>query len=558
MKNTTNPSRNIADFLPIAAKERSYDKALVIPHAKDHYHRVAYTHFTYSQLHYDSDCIARGLYSIGLKRKDFCALMVKPGLDFFSIMYGLFKAGIVPVLIDPGIGMKPLKSCLNEVSPKGFIGIALAQIARKILGWARHSICITVTAGKADWLSGFSLQEVRKRGESPEPFSMIVPEPQETAAILFTSGSTGIPKGVIYTHENFVEQVERIRQMFNIVPGESDVPTFPPFALFDPALGMTAVVPDMDPRYPAKAKPENIYQVIKDFGVTNMFGSPGFLNTLSRDGIKTNTKLPTLKRIISAGAPALPSTLERMEKMLSENIEVYTPYGATECMPVSLIGSKEVLASRKKTQEGLGICIGRAVEKIFVSIIPISDEAIPRYEKSLCLPPCEIGEIVVQGPTVTIGYFGREKETALAKMKDDQGRLYHRMGDLGYLDELGRLWFCGRKSHRVQTVQGNLFTIPCEGVYNAHPCIFRTALVGIGKPGNAVPVICVELEAKFANNPWGQIVQELQELGSKFSHTQNIKHFLLHPGFPVDIRHNAKIQREKLAVWAASKIKDIL
>ncbi|NUM36271.1 MAG: AMP-binding protein [Candidatus Brocadiae bacterium] len=549
-----NPSKNIADFLPVAAQERPYDKAIVIPHSKDHYKRVAYTHFTYSQLHSDSDCIARGLYKIGFKRKDLCALMVKPGLDFFSIMFALFKAGIVPVLIDPGIGMKPLKSCLDEVEPKGFIGIAFAQIARKILRWASHSIQIAVTSGKADWICGFSLREVREIGKSSESFPIVVPEAEETAAILFTSGSTGIPKGVIYTHENFIEQVERIRQMFHIIPGEIDVPTFPPFALFDPALGMTAVVPDMDPRYPAKARPEKIHEAIQDFGVTNMFGSPGFLNTFSRDGVKKTKKLPTIKRIISAGAPALPSTLERMQQMLSEGIEVYTPYGATECMPVSLIGSKEVLATRKKNQEGYGICVGKPVENISVSIIPISDEAIPCYENSLCLTTGQIGEIVVQGPTVTIGYFRRPKETALAKMKDQEGRLYHRMGDLGYLDEEGRLWFCGRKSHRVRTAQKIMFTIPCEGVYNAHPSVFRTALVGVGKPENALPVICVELEPGVSTKEWKRIENELRDLGSKFEHTKIIQHFLLHPAFPVDIRHNAKIQREKLSIWASNFI----
>jgi acyl-CoA synthetase (AMP-forming)/AMP-acid ligase II len=547
-------SRNIADFLPQVAGERPHAPAIIVPHGRDSSGRAAYTHFTYAQLDHDCDCIARGLYRIGLKRGDRCALMAKPGLDFFSLMFALFKTGIVPVLIDPGIGMRPLKTCLNEVEPKGFIAIAVAQLARRILGWARRSIEISVTVGRGHFGSGWTLQEVRELGRAAEPLTIVAPAAGDMAAILFTSGSTGIPKGVIYTHANFIAQVEMIRDMFAITPGEIDVPTFPPFALFDPALGMTAVIPDMDPRYPAKANPERIYEAISDFGGTNMFGSPGFLNTLSRDGVKRGKQLPTLRRIISAGAPALPATLERMERMLAKGVQVYTPYGATECMPICLIGSREVLANRQRTQEGGGLCVGRPVANMRLSVIPISDAALPVYEESMTLPAGQIGEIAVHGPTVTVGYFRRERDTALAKMRDATGRLYHRMGDLGYLDAEGRLWFCGRKSHRVETSAGTMFTIPCEGVFNAHPAVFRTALVGIGTPGQARPVICVELDpaAKAAN--WPRLVTELRALGEKFAHTRAIEDFLLHPAFPVDTRHNAKIRREILACWAARKI----
>jgi acyl-coenzyme A synthetase/AMP-(fatty) acid ligase len=125
------------------------------------------------------------------------------------------------------------------------------------------------------------------------------------------------------------------------------------------------------------------------------------------------------------------------------------------------------------------------------------------------------------------------------------------MGDVGYLDSAGRIWFCGRKSHRVVTPGRVFFTIPCEGIFNTHPKVFRSALVGMDQGGVRAPAICVELEQAAKNTDVGVLITELRKMALSFEHTAPIERFLIHPGFPVDIRHNAKIFREKLAVWAA-------
>jgi acyl-coenzyme A synthetase/AMP-(fatty) acid ligase len=129
------------------------------------------------------------------------------------------------------------------------------------------------------------------------------------------------------------------------------------------------------------------------------------------------------------------------------------------------------------------------------------------------------------------------------------------MGDVGRFDEKGRLWFCGRKSHRVESSDKTFFTIPCERIFNQHPKVFRTALVGVGKNGNQIPVICIELEKGIKELNASTLIDELKEIGAKYPHTAEIENFLLHPGFPVDIRHNAKIGREILSEWAADTLK---
>jgi acyl-CoA synthetase (AMP-forming)/AMP-acid ligase II len=260
---------------------------------------------------------------------------------------------------------------------------------------------------------------------------------------------------------------------------------------------------------------------------------------------------------MSAGAPVSAAVIERVTQMLAPGVQVFTPYGATESLPVSSIGSDEILGeTRKQTEKGGGVCVGRPVGGMEVKIIRISDDPIATWSDELLVAPGVIGEIVVKGPVVSRSYFNRPSSTALAKIEDCQhGGFYHRMGDLGYLDESGRLWMCGRKSHRVRTERGDLFTVPCEGVFNAHPAVYRTALVGVGTSGQAQPVLCVELRPDCRHQDQDTIRRELLALGAAHDHTWGITTILFHPAFPVDIRHNAKIFREKLAVWAARQVR---
>jgi acyl-CoA synthetase (AMP-forming)/AMP-acid ligase II len=286
-----------------------------------------------------------------------------------------------------------------------------------------------------------------------------------------------------------------------------------------------------------------------------MFGSPALLNRVGRYAAKHGIKMPNLKRVISAGAPVSAAVLGRFAAILPDNAEIFTPYGATEALPVSSISSRDVLGKTGTlTGEGYGVCVGIPVKNISVAIIPITDSPIDVWSDDLALPPWEIGEITVRGPQVSTTYINRPEATKLAKIPDPSGTVWHRMGDLGYLDNRGRIWFCGRKAHRVITSKSTLFTIPVEGVFNTHPKVLRTALVGVGMKGSQLPVLCVELETKADKIKQELISRELLDLGSRYPHTKNIQKILFHPAFPVDIRHNAKIFREKLAVWAKKKL----
>lgn len=536
---------NIAAALPPLAAS---DPDRVAMRCPDRHGRYS-IQLSYRDLDARSDAIAAGLTRHGVVRGTRAVVMVRPSPEFFLLMFALFKLGAVPVLVDPGIDKRALKQCLDEAQPQAFIGIPLAQFARTLLGWSK-SATVRITTGAKARLADVTLADVEAAGAGAGP-QLADTDGDEVAAILFTSGSTGVPKGVVYRHRHFVAQIQMLRDAFDMQTGGIDLPTFPPFALFDPALGLTSIIPDMDPTRPAKANPRKLHAAIHAFGVTQLFGSPALMRVLAEHG----APLTGVRRVTSAGAPVPADVVARICALLPGDAQFWTPYGATECLPVAVIEGRELIDLRDRTAAGAGTCVGRPVPPNEVRIIQVSDEAIPQWNDALLVRAGEVGEITVAGPTATDTYFNRDRQTRLAKIEealpDGSTRTVHRMGDLGYFDAQGRLWFCGRKSHRVVASNIMLSTEQVEPVFNVHPQVLRTALVGIGEQGQQTPVLCVELKAGIGKAQWPRIEAELRRLGEGHVHTAYVEGFLLHPfPFPVDIRHNAKIGREKLAVWA--------
>lgn len=532
---------NVAEHLTKMAADQPEALAIVCHDRQGSRQRI-----TYRELEDGARSVARGLWGAGLTRGARAVLMVPPSLDLFRLVFGFFHAGVVPVMVDPGMGTASLKTCLSRAEPQGFVGVPKAFVARRVLGWAPSAkISIVVGAGglAARVLGGVPLSDVLSRDAAVKGTT----GPEDTAAILFTSGSTGVPKGAVYRHRNFDAQVTAIRELYDIRPGEIDLPTFPLFALFDPALGMTTVLPEMDYTRPASVDPERLAAAVTDFRPTNLFGSPALLDTVSRWAAPRGHVFGSLRRVISAGAPVAPKILARMARCLPEGARIHTPYGATESLPIASIDHREILGETgAKMGQGAGICVGRPVPSAAVVVMQVEDGPIEAWEPSLAVADGTVGEIAASGPQVTEAYFGQDEETARHKMRKD-GRLFHRTGDVGYFDREGRLWYCGRKSQRVRAAGGDLYTEQLEGPFNAHPKVKRSALVGAG--GRVV--ICIEPDDRTLDAK-GRASLEAELAGL----VRGVDRVLVaRDPFPVDIRHNAKIGREKLAVWADAELK---
>lgn len=550
---------NIAERLRESARLYPHQKAVVFPAGRDSSGRVTYTHLTFAQLDEESDRLAQGLIKFGVQPGHRLVLMVRPSLEFIALTFALFKTGAVAVLIDPGMGRSNIFDCLETVEPDGFVAIPIVQAVRALNRRKFPGARLNVTVGGRRWFWGGTTYE-ELVATSREGFESARTSATDPAAIIFTSGSTGPPKGVAYEHGMFDAQVELLRDFYGIKPGEVDLPGFPLFALFNSAMGVTTVIPDMDPTKPAQVDPLLILEAIRDQGVTQAFGSPAIWNRIGRHCEATGEKLGSLKRVLSAGAPVPVHVLGRMLKSFEhDDANIHTPYGATESLPVASISGREVLSeTAEKSRQGAGTCVGRLFPRVRVRIIEITDGPIEHVSETRELPHGEIGEILVQAPSTTREYFRRPDATALAKVADDEGRFWHRMGDVGWFGNDDRLWFCGRKAHIVDAAAGRMFTIPCEAIFNEHPQVFRSALVGVGQASAKKPVIIVEPEdGEFPKSTSAQqkFRDELLKLGRASLLTESIDTILFHRSLPVDIRHNVKIFREKLAPWAEEQLR---
>jgi len=513
---------------------------------------------SFAELNGRADALAWSLQNHGVRTGERVMLMVRPSADFICLSFALFKLGAPVILIDPGMGYKNLRRCIAGVRPQVLIGIPAAHLFRLIFPapfrTVRRSFCCGSFLGLSLGLFGPDI--CRQAGMTSPPFAAYPARTDELAAIIFTTGSTGPPKGVRYEHGVFHAQMRLIRDYYQIGPGQIDQPGFPLFALFATALGARAVIPDMDPTKPAKVDPRKFVASLQDRQVTYSFGSPAIWNVVSRHCREQGIVLDHLRQVLMAGAPIGGELVARMQAVLPPGARIHTPYGATESLPVASIEGKEIMEQTwSLSRQGRGICVGRPLPGMEIRVIACTDVPIPLWNQGLCLPVGAIGEIIVRGDVVTRAYENNEPENRLAKIRDGDS-FWHRMGDLGYMDEQGRLWFCGRRAHRVETATGTLFTICCEAIVNEHPDVARSALVGVADPvhvGRQQPVMIIE-PVKDREIVQETLLAEVRRLAAASPLTSSIRLFLFHPDFPVDIRHNAKIFREQLSEWARQRL----
>jgi acyl-CoA synthetase (AMP-forming)/AMP-acid ligase II len=520
--------------------------------AQSHPNKPAFLYFneqkwmslTYGDILDRSNRFFSGLQACSLTPGMTAALLTPPSADFFPFALALLKFGIVPIILDPAVGLKKVHEMLDESKPDIFIGNGLTHALRILFGWGRNSIKHNLT-----------IENIKGRRSNVFP-SSIVHRPSSAAAIIYTSGSTGLPKGTIYTQENLAAQLDLLQNTFNISQDEIDLPAFPLYALIDLLLGVTSVIPDITFPVPGKTDPAKVINAIQKFNVTNMFASPVVLDILENfwtagacSRQQQAAGLHSLKRIITAGAPATIDLQKRFRHLLADHTALFGIYGATETLPIAKIESREVFALEEKTKNGAGICLGKPIEGVTVRIIPITDEPIEEWQDSLTVKPNIVGEITVQSAATTREYLNRPESNRISKIEYRRETI-HRMGDVGYFDEEGRLWYCGRKSHRVITKDDVLFTEQIENIFNAHPQIYRTALVGV----SGEPVLWVELEKHVHVNE-DKIRRELMDMAKHHSQASSIKKFLFIKKLPTDVRHNSKIIREELANLAKKRLR---
>lgn len=505
---------------------------------------------TYNRLSNRAEAVAVGLRDIGVHEGTLCSFMVPPGEDAMVLALALWRVGAALVGIEPhSHGLRNIAKSLARVGPTVFFGSPEAHLARRVFGWGRGTVHTDVVVGPRRVPGAVTLASL-ERPVPGEPRRSTATD-ADPALIGFTTGSTGTPKPTVMTRGNLAHMIRGISEQWRLdAEGEViDMPTFPIFWIIGMSQGGTVVVPPMNfaTKGPGDANPARLAETIRRNNVHSMFGSPALLANLAAHCADQNLTLPSIRRIVAGGAE-VPGPLFASVKAVIGDGEVYSDYGATEVLPATEIAGAVVVGETwPRTERGEGLCVGAPLAGVEVRIVGIVDGPIATMADAKVLPEGSVGEIVVRSPHVSDRYYESPDDMADNKIADGD-TLWHRLGDTGFLDETGRVWVCGRRSHRVVTPERTYFPLCCEPVVNTHPDVARSALIGVGSGGAAgvEPAMCVELVAS-ATGRATTVEAELRALVAQFDSTRGIERFFFVDRLPVDRRHNAKIDRPALA-----------
>lgn len=502
------------------------------PHPKNSY--------SFKEVWLGSNLIAADLIQKGVGKSDRVLMMIKPSFEFVATVFALFQIGALPVFVDPGMPKKLLWKTLQNCKADILIGIPTVVLLFKMRILPQSNLRLKISSQQISRLIRHSMAQ--KLGP-------LVPLQQvklnEPAAILYTSGGTGLPKGVIYTQGIFLQQVGALESAFNFKAGQIELAGFPLFSMLTLLLGMKSVLPPMNTSKPAKAPAKKLIKAILSHQVETISGSPAIWLRVTETAIKEDIQLTCVKQVLMFGAPIRESWLKSCAKVFP-NAKIYTPYGATECLPVALIDHLTLLSKFEgSANKGKGTCIGLPVPGTHIKIIqPLPNTQTPKWAEVDELKPFEVGEILVHSTCVTPGYADNLSATKYSKIYDPQNKNWHRMGDMGYKDQDGYLWFCGRVSHAL----GHLYPIMSEGIFQKHPEVKRAALINLSKQAQRqVPAIAIELKRSFyLPGMKAKILQELNSIRQSTLSLKSIQKIHICKSMPVDGRHNIKIDRIRL------------
>ncbi|WP_349829547.1 alpha/beta fold hydrolase [Brevibacterium litoralis] len=531
---------------------------------------------TRAQLGAVVDAMARGLVDRGLRPGDRVSLLVPPGNDLTAALYAVLKAGGVAVVADAGLGPAGMTRAVKAADPQWIIGQPPGLTLARGAGWPGRRLSVTPLGPLRRKALGTetSLTELVRAEDRTAHVALPAIGPDDDAAVLFTSGSTGPAKGVRYTHGRLAALADLLRERFDIRPGDGLVAGFPPFALLGPAIGATSVTPDMSVTKPRTLTAAALADAVAAGDCTMVFASPAaYRNVVATAGDLTAEQRAACARVelvLSAGAPV---PLELMDAVVGggvaeapagsvppvfPNAEFHSPYGMTEGLLLTDIDREGVAAARAASETAgsrdHGVCVGAPLPQVRLALAPLGPDGTPS-EDLLEGPGARgiLGEFVVSAAHVKAGYDRLWATDSASKRDTVDGLVWHRTNDIGHLDAEGRVWLEGRTQHVVVPPSGPVGPGGVEAVVDRLPQVYRSALVGVGPVGTQALVVVLEPEdgtgLKVGPAPL-VLVDEVRAAVAESFPDLDVAAVLVAGDFPTDIRHNSKIDRPRLARWA--------
>lgn len=529
--------------------------------------------------------IAAGLSAAGVRHGDRVSLLVQPGADLTAVLYACLRIGAVVVVADAGLGVAGLTRAVRGAWPAHVIGALPGLTAARALGWPGQKISVVDLAPTARRALGVqhTLREIVARGAdllSAEPLGAgpalpPPPAPGDQAAILFTSGSTGPAKGVVYTHAQLSAVRDVLAAQYDVGVGTGLVAGFAPFALLGPALGTRSVTPDMDVTAPRTLTARGVAAAVAAADASVVFLSPAAITNVvaTADELTAQDRvaLAGVRTFLSAGAPISEALLDAVAEIMP-GATGHTPYGMTEGLLLTDITGDGIADARTLSAEAgrsLGVCVGAPTgpARVLISALDADGRATGVPSGA----PGVTGEIVASAPHLKDHYdrlwltneasvrgTGPEAgaDTAADTAADPAtaappaGR-WHRTGDVGHLDDAGRLWIEGRLAHVMVTASGVVTPVGIEQDIESLAQVARAAVVGVGPVGTQQLVAVVE-----TTPPVRRVQRAPSELAAavRSASHEPIAAVLVVPTLPTDVRHNSKIDRAYLSGWAGAAL----
>ncbi len=472
---------------------------------------------SWAQLHGRVDDLARGLAGAGVRPGDRVALLVPPSIELTVAVYAVWRAGAVIVVADKGLGVRAMGGALRSASVDHVIGTRLGLLAARAVRvpGTRFSTAALPVASSAT-----ALPEVTAAME---------------AAVLFTSGATGPAKGVVYRHRQVRAQVALVRELYGLTDADRFVAAFAPFAILGPALGVSTAVPAIDVTKPATLTAPILADAAAAIDATVVFAAPAALRTVLATAGELDAAgagaLGTVRLLVSAGAPVPADVLRALAAVLPL-AQCHTPYGMTECLPVTDVS----LAGIDAAGAGDGVCVGAPLAGVEVTVSPL--DALGVADGALTSEPGVVGEICVRAEHVKDRYDALWATERAASR--DAG--WHRTGDVGHLDADGRLWVAGRTGHVVSTPDGVVTPVGVE--QRVATLGDAAAVVGVGPVGTQQVVVVLAREGPVLAP--AALTERVRGVAGVA-----VAAVLQRTALPVDIRHSSKVDRAALGDWAS-------
>lgn len=495
---------------------------------------------SYGELSRRVNRMAAALSARGLQAGDRVVVMIPMSLELYTLLLALLKMAVVIVFIDPWVGLAQIKRCIALTEPKAFAGIPMIQLLGRLSGVLKP-IPMRLTARGPALLGEIQLERLLDESH-PEVATQDV-SPETTALVTFTTGSTGIPKGANRTHGFLMAQHRALSREMGLREGDVDLTTLPIFVLNNLASGVTSVLPQRTSAKPSEVDPRVIVKQIQDHRITTAVGSPAYWKPIADYCQANGIKLSTLRTLFTGGGPVPPGLLETLRPLMP-NGEAMIGYGSTEAEPVAMITAKEVCEETGAlTREGRGNCVGKPAHGIRLKVIRIVDGPVtvgPEGLDALALPSGEIGELVVTGDHVGKDYYRNPEAVRENKITDEDGTIWHRLGDVGYLDAKGRIWLVGRVNQLIPFDGRTLYPIQAEAIVHQLPFVEKAAL--LSQSGRLILAVTpTAWESAKERRTWEEALHQHMALnGMPLERVHVVRKM------PVDPRHNVKIDYAKL------------